>query len=247
MLKTCAEISKLKHCTRQSVDEFLKKNKIAPSGKKGKLPLYDCGKEPLAGYLAAKFPPAKQKPQTPSPEQPENLPNNPPAPDNAEAVRRISKPLNDLLRGKVPEGQKPSSVFYAKAMKIAEANQDAQMLFRLGQLADKENRDEEYQRQRMNTERANESIAQEKAARLKIENDIRREQFMDRSTVKLLFGKVYAVHTSTLTPLPLKLSSMIAAVPEGNGKEATINNLINDEIYAALESIKRLLVDFVEG
>jgi len=243
MLKTCAEIAKIKNCTRQAANDFLKKNKISPSGKKGKYPSYDVGKKPLASYLAA-----KDKDRAPAGSKRAGMREipRPSPPKNAAAVRRISKPLNDLVAGITPPGQKPAAFFYDEALKIAKKNQDAALYFKLGQIAAKEDADEQLRSQALKTEQAKEQIAQEKAERLKIENDIRKEMYMEIEKVKILFGRVYAAHTSILTPLSLKLSSMLAAVPQGNKKEATIKKLIDDEIFAALESIQRTLVGFIK-
>jgi len=225
MNKTQAEIAHLKGCSRQAVQKFIDRNGVGPSGKKGKLLLYDCSKEPLAGYLAEKN---TGQEKTPDPES-----------------MKIFKPLNDLLAGKVPDGKKASSYFYLKAFELAKKNEDAALLAKLGQVADKEDRDELYQQQMMKTEQAKERIAIEKAERLKIENDIRRGEYMDRALVKLLFGKIYAVHTSMIIPLGLKIADMLDALEPGPGRRNTMQEIIDSEHFAALESIKKLLVDFV--
>jgi hypothetical protein len=239
MLKTGAELAKIRGVSRQAINAFITKNAVSPAGRKGKYDTYDTSKEPLASYLSIK---QKTKPPT------EPLTGaTPPPPPNPEAAAHIHKPLNDLLAGNLPPGRKPSGVFFAKAMKIAEANQDAALLMKLAQLADKEDRDEQYQLQMLRTEQAKQQIWEEKSAKMKFENDIRKEAYMAKAEVKLFWGKVCAVHTSILQPLSLKLSSMIAAVPEGSQKELTIKKIIDDEIYAALTSIQKLLADFVAG
>ena len=229
MNKTCAEIARLKKCSRQAVNNFIARNKIQPSGKKGKLWQYDCSKEPLAGYIAVQGGAERETDDT--------LPPEP---------TRIFKPLNDLLAGKVPPGKKASSFFYLKAVEIADKNKDAALLAKLGQVADKEDRDEIYQQQMLKTEQAKESIAIAKAERLKLENDIKRGQYMDKSTVKLLFGKTYAVHTGVLIPLGLKLADMIDALPPSPGRRSKIQEMIDVEMFSALETIKQLIIEFVQ-
>jgi ssDNA-specific exonuclease RecJ len=155
--------------------------------------------------------------------------------------------LNDLLKDRIPSGRKPSSEFYLKAMSLAEKNQDAAMLFKLGQIADKEDRDEIIQRQMIKTEQAKEQIAQEKAERLKIENEIRRGTYMDREAVKSAFGKFYSVHTSQLQPIGLKLSDLIDSIPPGKDRRFKIQKLIDDEIFSALGSIQRAMVDWAKN
>jgi hypothetical protein len=245
MNKTLSEISRIKGCTRQAVNDFLKKNKIQPSGKKGKLPLYDCSQEPLATYLSVKPMTANQKmPPLLQPDQPDSDSSNPPKAEAA--ATQIYKPLNALLAGKILPGQKPSSVFYAEAVSLAKKNQDAALLFKLGQIADKEDRDELYQLQMLKTEQAKENIAIERAERMKIENDIKKGMYLELEKVKIFFGRICAVHTSILQPLSLKLSSMLAAMPEGSQKELTIKKIIDGEIDSTLGSIKNLLIDFIK-
>ncbi|MCL2293243.1 MAG: hypothetical protein FWC36_00015, partial [Spirochaetes bacterium] len=106
-------------------------------------------------------------------------------------------------------------------------------------------KDELYQQQMLKTEQAKEQIAQEKAERLKIENEIKKGMYLEHEKVKLLFGRVYAIHTSVLMPLGLKLSDTINALPEGPGRRGKIQQLVDDEVFSALGSIKRLLVEFV--
>jgi len=247
MQKTAAEIAKLKKITRQAVNDFISKNSIQPAGKKGAYPSYDCSAEPLAGYLAKSKPPPEQSDDlSSSPHfEPPETPDTCPSPQ--EAAGRIPKPLNDLLIGRIPPGRKPSTEFYLKALKIADVNQDAALLFKLGQMAAKEDADEIIRLQALETEQAKKNIAQGRAERIRLENEIRRDEYISKSVIKTLFGRVYAVHTSILTPLSLKLSSTLAAIPPGDEKEATMKKLIDDEVFAALEMIKLQLVEYVTG
>jgi hypothetical protein len=113
--------------------------------------------------------------------------------------------------------------------------------------AKKEVENEFIRQQTVETEQAKKKQEQEKAEKLIIENELRRGQYVSREKVKTLFGRVFAVHSNILQPLSLKLSSMLAAVPPGDKKEATMKKMIEDEIYAALGSIQRLLIEFVTG
>jgi hypothetical protein len=239
MLKTGSEIARLKGVSKQAVNNFILKNAIPPAGKKGKYDTYDCTAEPLAAYIAAKTKP----PPEPS-ETPEISTHSPP--QTHEAARRISKPLNDLLAGKMPTGQKPAAFFYAEALKLAKENQDASLYFKLGQIAAKEDADETIRLQAIKTEQAKEQIAQERANKLKIENEIQTGFYLEKSVVKTLFGRVYAVHTSVLTPLGLKLSDMINSLPPTTDRRNKIQAMVDNEIFSALETIQRLLIDYVE-
>jgi hypothetical protein len=259
MLKTQAEIARMKGVSRKAVNFFISKHTITPAGKKGKLETFDTAAEPMASYISGKrrqtkggaVKPTSPKSASPAPSVPALETPDPPPDSRPESKTppdqvKITKPLNDLLKGRIPDGQKPSAAFYMKAMLIAEQNKDAAMLFKLGQIADKEDRDEILQSQMLLTERAKEQIAQEKAERLKIENDIRRGMYMDRDTVKMVFGRFYAVHTSQLQPLGLKLADTIDSIKPGPDRHFKIQKLIDDEIFSALQSIQRLMKDWTK-
>ncbi|MDR2923419.1 MAG: hypothetical protein LBU85_08785 [Treponema sp.] len=253
MLQTAADIAKVRNVSRQAVNNYILKNSIKPSGMKGKYPTYDCTKNPLAAYLSAGRPrqQGQSEPETPvflqSPAPPEQLEKDSPfSPSKAETSRRISKPLNDLLAGRIGESGKLSAAFYDEALRMARESRDATLIFKLAVAADREEKDEIIREQMRLTEQGKEKIALERAERLKIENDIRKGMYLEREKVKLIFGRVFAVHTSILRPLSLKLSSMIAAVPEGDKKEATIKRIIDDEIFTAMGSIQRLLIEFID-
>ena len=204
-LKFSSSVSSTWTKNRISIHIF---NKIQPAGKKGKYPLYDCSKEPLASYLAK-----DQKPPKPGPPDTPTTSAIKPPPNAKAAASRILKPLINLLAGKMPPGSKATKFFYARAAELAKENGDPALYLKLAQIAAKEDADEIIRLQAIKTEQAKEQIAQERAERLRIENEIKHGGYMDRVTVKTLFGRVYAVHTSVLTPLSLKLSDMINALP----------------------------------
>jgi len=246
MNKTATEIAKIRQCSRQAVKIFLDKNKIKPTGKKGKYPTYDCAKEPLAKYIIGKnIEIKKPAEQDTAGIDIKSLLGEKQTENNA--VQKISKPLNDLLAGRVPNGQKPAAMFFAEALKLAKENKDATLYFKLGQIAAKEDSEEELRLQALKTEQAKEQIAQEKAERLKIENEIRRGMYIENEKVKIIFGRLYAVDTGVLMSLGLKVSDMINALPQGNNRRDKIQKIIDDEIFAALESKKRILKEFVES
>jgi len=243
MLKTAAAIAKLKKVSRQAVNDYILKNAIQPSGKNGTYPTYDTDIEPLASYLAVA---KNQKPPEPQKTATASAPPPPPPPQTAEeAVRRISKPLNRFLAGQMEPGDKPAEYLFAKALELAQTNQDATLYFKLGQIAAKEENDETIRLQALETEKAKEQIARGRAERIRLENEIRRSEYIDKAVIKTLFGRVYAVHTSILTPLSLKLASTLAAIPPGEKREAAMKKLIDDEIFAALEMINRQLIEYV--
>jgi len=242
VLKTCTDIAKMKGVTKQALNTYIKTQGIQPVGMRGKYKTYDAEAEPLASYKRS----GRGRPAPKHKKVPLELPELKPAPKTAqEKIKRISKPLNDLLAGQMPPGRKPAAFFYAEALKLAKENSDAGLLFKLGQIAAKEDADEALQIQALKTEQAKEQIAQEKAERLKIENDLRRGLYMDRSTVKMIFGQMYAIDTNILAPLGQKLADMLDALPAEPERRIKIQEMIDAEIYAALENKKRVMIDFV--
>ena len=241
MNKTQAEISRLKNCSRQAVKDFISRNDIQPAGQKGKYPTYDCTAEPLASYLGAKFKPAAST----FPDVPKSSAKTASNPKNDAAIRRVSKPLNNLVAGITKPGQKPAELFFAEALKIAKANQDAGLYFKLGQIAAKEEADEAVQLQAIKTEQAKEQIAQEKAERLRLENEISRGDYMAKTIVKLIFGKYFSIDSSVINPLGLKLSDVIDALPPSPTRRAKIQKLLDDEIFAAQENKSKLMEKYI--
>ena len=238
-----AEIARLRKVSRAAVNDFLKTNKIPPAGKKGKLPLYDCSREPLASYLAGK----KKPPEKTAPLKPEKKAAPPEKKKPPKNTKKYELPLNDILAMNIGEGGKISAAFYNEALQMARENKDATLIFKLAAAADKEAKDETIREQMRLTEQAKEKIALEQAEKLRIENDIRRGGYIELKKVKILYGRICAIHSGILMPLSLKLSSMLATVPEGKEKEITMRKLIDSEIYAALGSIQKLVVDFIDG
>ena len=232
MLKTCGEISLIKNVSRQAVQKYINHNNIQPSGKKGTYPTYDIEKEPFVSYLAKNKPP---------PEPP------PPAAASAEpAILQVLKPLNNFLLGQKTLGDKPAEYLFARALMLAQENQDAALYFKLAQLAQKEEADEAIRRAALKTEQAKEKIAESRAERIRLEYEIRREEYMSKAAIKLIFGKQYAIDTSVLVPMGLKLADSINAIPSGPERRQKIQELIDNEVFAALESKKRILADFIE-
>jgi hypothetical protein len=108
MLKTEAEISRIKGCSRQAVNKFLKKNNIQPSGKKGKLDTYDCTQKPLAGYLAGKAP-AEPKPRPP----PERVGNKNKKPDKFKLI------INEIVKSNLGVTGELAAALFNEALEMA--------------------------------------------------------------------------------------------------------------------------------
>ena len=235
MLKTCAEIARQKGVTKQAVNNFILKNAIPHAGMKGKYKTYHTDEEPLASYITAKNKSLDEPPETSADT----------APEKTKAARRILKPLNNLLADQMPAGSKPAEFLYAQAIKLAKENKDPALYLKLAQIADREDSNETVRLQMIKTEQAKEQIATERAERLRIENEIKRGGYMDKDTVKLIFGKQYAIDTSVLQPLGLKLADMINSLPPSPDRRNKIQDMIDNEIFQALESKKRLLQEFI--
>jgi len=239
-LKTASEIARIKGVSRPAISKYIARNNIQPAGKKGKLPLYDCSAEPLASYLAA-----TQKPKSPPHSNPTALPETSAKSKKSKKAKKYDRPLNDILATGIGEGGSLSAAFYTEALQMAREAKDATLIFKLGVAADKEAKDEVIREQMRLTEQAKEKIALERAEHLKIENDIKKGYYVLREAVKVLFGRVYAVHTSVLTSIGLKLSDLIDALPPGSGRRGKIRKFIDNEIFSALETIQRLLIEYI--
>jgi hypothetical protein len=255
VLLSKSEISRRLNISRQAVDIYIKKHHIQPSGKKGKRDTFDTSTEPLASYFAGERtgnaghgsktrkpllpvePPKDSPPETESPA---------PEPSPASRAAKITKPLNDLLKGKA-KGDKLSDLFYAESLEMARQSQDATLIFKLAQALEKDEKENNAKEQEQKADKAREKTAIAKAERLLIENDIKKGEYVKKDAVKLVLGKTYSVHTSALQPLGLKLASTINAIPPGPDREIKIRQFIDSEIYSALEMIQRTLMDFVGG
>jgi len=232
VLKTAAEIAKLKGVSRQAANEFIQKNAIPPAGKKGKLTTFDCDQEPLASYLSGAAKPAKALP-------PARL-----AMPTVTESAAVPMPIRSLFED-IQEGSSPAAFFYKQAIEIAQANKDGALLAKMAEKAAEEERREILYRQTLKTEQAKEQIAIGQSERIQLENEIRRDGYMAKPTVKLIFGKQYAVDTSTLMPLGLKLADMIDALPPGPDRKGKIQKLIDNEVFSALESKRRILAEYI--
>jgi hypothetical protein len=161
-------------------------------------------------------------------------------------IKKYELPLNKILAAKIGNSGELSAAFYNEALGMARENKDAGLIFKLAAAADKEAKDNILREQMQLTEIAREKIAIDKAHSLRIKNELETGLYMKRGTVKTLFGRVYAVHTSVLQPLSLKLVSTLAAIPPGDDREAAMGEFIDIEIFSALESIQRILIEAVE-
>ena len=163
----------------------------------------------------------------------------------AKVLKKYERPLNEVLRRGIGASGKLSAEFYKEALEMARLHQDATILVKLGQIADKEDRDELVEQQMSITAAAKEKIAEERAERLRIENDIKRGAYVDRSSVKLVMSRVYAVHTGQLQPIGLKLADHIDSIPPSPDRRFKIQKEIDKEVYNALSSIQRILIEWL--
>jgi hypothetical protein len=264
MLRTQADIARMKGVGRHAVNVFVEKHGIEPAGKKGKLKTYDIAAEPLASYISGKVKKLMTAPKSPpTGKNPKPAPaaSPPPTEKKKSAGKKIGKekppadkmikkyemPLNQILSAKIGNSGELSAAFYQEALEMARESKDATLIFKLAAAADKEAKDSILREQMQQTEIAREKIAIEKANALRIRNELETGIYIKRETVKKLFGRVYAVHTSALQPLGLKLASILAAIPAGENREVTMQKFIDNEIFSALESIQRILLDNIEN
>jgi hypothetical protein len=259
MLKTKSEMAKIKHVSKQAVDAFISKHGIQPTGKKGKYPTFDMSTEPLASYIAEKrrpLPPPAAPPEPditpPFPEPPSEILPAPPetAAGKKATTRRIKpfeQPLNDILSKKIGAEGSLSAAFYAEALEMARANRDATLIFKLAQAAEKEAAEERVREQMRLTEQAREKIALEKASALRINNELKLGTYIGRDSVKLIFGRVFTVWTSQLQPLGLKTADILSSIQDGPDRRSRFQKIIDDEVFAALENMRRQAMDTIKG
>jgi hypothetical protein len=242
MKKTISEISRLKGVTKQAVQKFISQNNVQPSGKKGAYPTYDCSQPPIKVYLSGKAKAAKKQaqPETPSAFAPQ--------PENGNDINNMLMPLNSLLKSIMPEGLglSPAAALFNKSLRISERDEDSGNLLKHAMVAHKEVADAAVRLQLIKTAQAKEQIEIEKAERLKIENAIRKEEFIERAIVKLVFGRLFAIDSTVLQSLGLKLSDMINSLPPSPDRRNKIQKLIDDETESALESKRRQLAEFLQ-
>jgi predicted transcriptional regulator len=237
MKKTISEISRLKGVTKQAVQKFISQNNVQPSGKKGSYPTYDCSQPPLKTYLSGKAK-AEKKQEPPSTFTPQ--------PENGGDMDGALKPLNSLLKSITPPGVSPAAMLFGESLQIAKRDEDSGNLLKHAQVAAKEIADAAVRMQLIKTAQAKEQSEIEKAERLRLENAIRKEEFIERAIVKIVFGRLFAIDSTVLQSLGLKLSDMIDSLPPSPDRRIKIQKLIDDETESALESKRRQLAEFLQ-
>jgi hypothetical protein len=108
--------------------------------------------------------------------------------------------------------------------------------------------------QRLNVPQADPETAELKkrterarAQKIEIQNAERRKELVETASVKLVFGRVYSAFTSIVLPLGAKLADQVAAEYKLSDSAARlrVQEIMDDELYAALTGIKREINDFL--
>jgi hypothetical protein len=167
------------------------------------------------------------------------------------AARFQELPLNEFFKKILQDGKALSSSFYGEAYKLAkkEGLDTPEFYLKMGDRAAREEINARVAMASIEKERARERYEAGRAARINLENDIRRGLFVAKEKVALVMGRVYAVHTSQLQALGARLAAEVAA---DLGVETAAGVLkarkrIEEEVYAVLKAIQGLLADYVEG
>jgi hypothetical protein len=108
--------------------------------------------------------------------------------------------------------------------------------------------------QKMNVPQADPETAELKkrterarAQKIEIQNAECRKELVETASVKLVFGRVYSAFTSIVLPLGAKLADQVAAEYKlsDNTARLRVQEIMDDELYAALSGIKREINDFL--
>jgi ATP-dependent exoDNAse (exonuclease V) beta subunit len=86
-----------------------------------------------------------------------------------------------------------------------------------------------------------------RAQKIEIQNAERRKELVETAAVRLVFGHIYAAFTSIVLPLGAKLADQVAAEYklEDAAARVRVQEIMDDELYAALAGIKREINDFL--
>jgi hypothetical protein len=108
--------------------------------------------------------------------------------------------------------------------------------------------------QRLNVPQADPETAELKkrterarAAKIEIQNAERRKELVETASVHLVFGRIYSAFTSIVLPLGSKLADQVAAEYKLSDSAARlrVQEIMDDELYAALTGIKREVNGFL--
>jgi hypothetical protein len=262
--KTNKELAALCGVGFAAISLWIKRNGVKPAGKRGRLETYDTGAEPLAGYIRRKTAPEDGAPSRKTgakpvgksgetiavPESAQEAPSPHPLvqADNRQrtAQKKDTRPLNDLFSKFIKEDQTVSGYLYYAAYKGMLETTDYAGRAQLAKIAAREDELKAAAEARLKIEEAKEKQETEKAQKLKIANDAAAGYYMARDTVKMIFGQFYATHTGQLQPVGMKVAAQIAGILKITDTEALfkIQEIIDGEIYGALESIQRKMIDW---
>jgi hypothetical protein len=138
-------------------------------------------------------------------------------------------------------------MLYDEAIKMATEKEDAPLLFKLGQQADQENRDELIQKQILATQKAKERIAQEKAKKIAFDNHVKAGMYLAKDDVKTVFAHFYAAHATMLGTLGMKLAETIAGICGVNDRAIidSVRQKIDEEVYQTLGEIQKDIKEYI--
>jgi hypothetical protein len=202
----------------------------------------------------------KEPPEKAAPAEAEPVEAEPPVTEPERGARKETKkpragkratptPLNSLFSKLVKDDEQTvSGAFYAEAYAGMKLVKDWAGIAKLGTIAAREVELQAAAEARLKIEQAKEKQETEKAEKLRINNAVARGIYIEREAVKRVFGRFYSAHTGRLQPLGMKLADTIAAKfgIEGAKEKIEVRELVDGEIYSALESIRETMEGWVK-
>jgi hypothetical protein len=245
---TARDICRITGKKKAAVSLFLSRNEIKPQSINGKLKFYDESAEPLASYLGSGNGSAAAAGRKPARKHGSGAG----AAAAQEPVRGIASKervvesneliLNEVFSGNIaraPSGAK----MLAGAYQEANAAEDYGAKIKIASMLIKEYEMERVKEHERIIFEAKQRKAEAEAERIKIENEMRRGELVSREEVKQAWGRMCAVVTSQIHPVGIKLAPQVCAAVDAVDPESRlkVQALIDKEIYAACENVKREL------
>jgi hypothetical protein len=86
-----------------------------------------------------------------------------------------------------------------------------------------------------------------RAVKLELQNAERRKELVETAAMRVVFGRIYSAYTSIVLPLGAKLADQVSAEYklEDPVAKLRVQEILDDELYSALTSIKRNIDDFL--
>jgi hypothetical protein len=249
MRKNLTELAEMCGCSVPAVLKYIRGHGVEAVGKRGKAMLYETDAEPLHSYIGKRGSAPARLPTGATPTREAVAGNEKALRHKPPAVVEADTPLNAEVRKLLTRQSvdvDPSAFLFRQALSFAVDNHDGALLSRLVEMVTRERLREELKNVEVRKQAAIEQIAVEKANRLKLENGIRRGEYISLDALKALVGKLSAVHSGQLHILGEKLAETLIGVVQGGGGHEEVKRLMDAEMYNVSANIVRELESFLE-